>query len=118
LELADGRKATKASVQYQFKGDLEGIGKVEYLMFYTRVSPENPHLSTASYVGLIHFEGELGAQTGTFAIRDTGTFENGTASSRLEIINGSGAGSLATIRGSGSYQANAAGFHLQLDYDL
>jgi hypothetical protein len=40
------------------------------------------------------------------------------ASSKLEIISGSGSGALAAIRGTGSYLANASGFNLELDYDL
>lgn len=117
IELTDGRKATKASVQYEFKGDLVGIGKVEYLMFYTQVNP-NPHLSAASVVGLIQFEGKIGGVSGSFAMKDNGAYANGTASSKLEIISGSGSGSLAAIRGNGSYLANASGFNLELDYEL
>ena len=118
VDLPEGRKATKATVQYEFKGDLEGVGKVEYLMFYTHVNPANQHLSTASYVGLIQYDGKVGGMNGSFAMKDSGAFESGTANSRLEIISGSGSGALAKIRGIGFYQANASGFHLELDYEL
>src|SRR5690242_4156632 len=83
IELVDGRKATKSTVQYEFRGDLVGIGKVEYLMFYTHVDPAKQHLSEASFVGLIHFEGNVGGASGSFAMRDNGRFEKGTASSKL-----------------------------------
>jgi hypothetical protein len=49
---------------------------------------------------------------------DIGTFEGGTASSALKIQEGSGADALATIKGTGAYEANKDGFRIALEYEL
>ena len=111
-------KTTKASVEYAFTGDLEGNGIVEYLMFYKKFDEKDPHKATADYVGLIVFQGRVGGKTGSFVLEDVGVFENGTASSRLRILSGSGTGELKQIQGTGNYRANQDGFFLELEYQL
>jgi len=117
-EIASDRKMTKASVLYEFTGDLQGIASVEYLMFYRHYDPEDQHKASASYVGLIHFEGTLLGKSGSFVFEDKGVFEGGSANSSLRIAEGSGTGSLKGIHGTGRYLANKDGFHLELDYLL
>jgi hypothetical protein len=87
-------KMTKASVEYDFKGDCEGRARVEYLMHYTHFDEKDQHDSVAEYVGLIRFEGTLGGKSGSFVMKDDGTFEGGSADSTLRILKGSGTGSL------------------------
>ena len=117
-EIPPGMKMTKASVEYGFSGDLDGAGRMEYLMFYASFDPNDPHKSKASYVGLIGFEGKLHGKSGSFAMIDNGKFEGGSADSTLAIAEGSGTGMLKGIRGAGSYRANKDGFKLELDYQL
>ena len=115
-EIPPDMKMTKASVLYEFTGELQGIGSVEYLMFYRHVDQQDQHKASASYLGLIHFEGMLAGKSGSFVLEDNGTFEGGSANSSLRIAEGSGTGSLRGIQGTGTYLANKEGFRLELDY--
>lgn len=117
-QVSPDQKMTRASVQYEFSGEIEGKGSVEYLMFYRHDDPKDQHKSTASYVGLIRFEGKLTGRSGSFVMTDNGTFAGGTASSALKIQEGSGRESLAGIKGAGKYEANMDGFWIELEYDL
>lgn len=117
-QISPEMKLTKASVIYELTGDLEGIASVEYMMFYRHFDQEEQHKSSATYVGLIHFDGELSGKSGSFVFEDNGTFEGGSANSSLRIAEGSGTGSLKGIRGIGSYLANKDGFHFELDYSF
>lgn len=117
-EITPEMKLTKASVIYECAGDLQGIATVEYTMFYRHFDPKDQHNSSASYVGLIHFDGVLSGKSGSFVFEDNGTFEGGSATSVLRIAEGSGTGSLKGIRGTGSYRADKDGFRLELDYDV
>jgi hypothetical protein len=111
-------KMTKASVVYELTGDLQGIASVEYLMFYRHFDPNDQHKASASYVGLILFDGTLKGKTGRFVFNDNGTFEAGSAKSSLKIAEGSGTDALKGISGTGTYQADKDGFHLELDYEF
>ena len=53
-EFGDGRKLTRASVTQTFRGDIEGDGSVEWLMYYRSDG-------TAEIVGLQRFVGTLRA---------------------------------------------------------
>ena len=117
-ELNFAKKMTKASVEYGFNGEIEGKGLVEYLMFYSHVDPKDQHNSSASYVGLIYFDGTLSGKSGSFVLEDNGTFEGGSATSRLRIAKGSGTGQLHDIHGIGKYEANREGCHIELEYDF
>jgi hypothetical protein len=114
-QISSEMKMTKASVLYEFSGDLQGTASVEYLMFYRYFDPKDPHKASASYVGLIHFNGTLLGKSGSFVFEDNGTFERGSANSSLRISEGSGTGTLKGISGTGTYLANKDGFHLELD---
>ena len=111
-------KMTKASVEYAFVGEIEGKALVEYLMFYKYFDPKDQHKSSATYVGLIKFNGSVSGKRGSFVMEDIGTFANGTAASTLRIIDGSGLGELKQITGTGTYRANQDGFHFELDYNV
>jgi len=117
-ELSPEMKMTKASVLYEFSGDLQGIGSVEYLMFYRHFDPKDQHKASAAYVGLIHFDGTLSGKSGSFVLEDNGSFEAGSANSSLRIAEGSGTGALKGISGTGIYRANNFGFHLELEYQF
>lgn len=116
--IGDGMKRTKASVEFQFAGDVEGLATVEYLMFYTAFNPDDLHKSEAIYVGQINIVGTLQGKVGSFALNDSGTFTGGVAHSRIEIIQGSGTGELASISGDGSYSADQNGCVWDLDVNL
>jgi hypothetical protein len=117
-QISPEMKMTKASVEYEFSGDLEGKASVEYLMFYSHIDPADQHKSSASYLGLIRFDGKLAGHSGSFVMKDEGKFEGGTAESALKILEGSGTASLKGVRGTGMYRANKAGLLFEMQYDL
>jgi hypothetical protein len=117
-QMTPEKKMTKASVEYGFNGEIEGKGLVEYLMFYAHFDPKDQHKSSASYVGLIYFDGTLLGKSGGFVLEDNGTFEGGAAKSTLRIAKGSGTGQLDGIQGNGSYLADRNGFHIELEYNF
>jgi hypothetical protein len=117
-QLTPEKKMTKASVEYGFSGEIEGTGLVEYLMFYSHSDPKDQHKSSASYVGLIYFDGTILGKSGSLVLEDNGTFEGGTAKSTLRIAKGSGSGQLDGIDGNGAYHANQDGYTIELEFNL
>jgi hypothetical protein len=111
-EEADGRKITRATVTKRYRGDLDGIGVMEYVMAY---APDG----TATFVGLERVDGRLGARTGTFVMRDVGEFRDGVAASSFEVVAGSGTDGLRGISGSATVDAIKADTQtMHLSYDL
>ena len=104
--IEDRMKLTKATVEFTFSGDIEGIGYIEYLMFYSSFDPEDMHKAQAKYVGQLRIVGKLKGKSGSFVLEDAGTFSGGVANSELSIIKGSGTGELSSITGVGEYSAN------------
>ena len=111
-------KMTRASVEYTLSGEIEGIASVEYLMFYRHFDVNDQHKSSASYTGLIRFNGVVAGKQGSFVMKDNGTFEGGSAVSALGICAGSGTGSLAGITGTAGYRASHGGSLFELHYKL
>ena len=111
-------KMTKASVEYELKGDLDGTGTAEYLMFYKNFDEKDQHKSSSTYTGLLRFKGKLSGKEGSFVMEDNGIFENGAASSKLKIIDASGLGELKNIRGNGFYIADQNGMKFEIDYNI
>jgi hypothetical protein len=118
-DVVEGRmKATRASVEYAFSGDIDGTARVEYLMFYRCFDDKDPHKADAEYVGITRIIGKLKGKSGSFVITDSGTYGSGMAKSALSIIPGSGTGDLSGIGGSGSYKADQSGCTWELDVSL
>ena len=117
-QISSEMKMTKATVEYSMSGQIEGSAHVEYLILYKYFDEHDQHKSSAMYIGLIRFTGKIQGKEGNFVFEDHGTFENGAASSTLQIIAGSGMGELKGIQGTGRYSANQDGAHIELDYNL
>ena len=117
-EVAPEMKTTKASVEYVFAGEADGLASVEYLMFYIYYDAKDQLKSLATFVGLLQFTGSISGKAGSFFVADNGIFENGSASSTLRIINESGLGELRQISGTGHYVANQNGYRYEFDYNL
>ena len=117
-QITPEKKMTKASVEYNLSGEIEGKASVEYLMFYSHSDPNDQHKSSVSYVGLIYFDGTLLGKSGSFVLEDNGTFEGGAAKAALRIAKGSGTGQLKGIHGIGMYLANREGCHIELEYNF
>jgi hypothetical protein len=94
------------------QGDVEGEGRVEYLMTYREDG-------SASYVGFEQVVGKLAGRSGSFVLQQVGTFEGGVATTTLTIVPRSGMGELQGLRGTGSFTAGHAPPHtMVLDYDF
>ncbi len=105
-QISPTMKTTRASVEYELKGDIECKATVEYLMFYSHADQKDQHNSTAAYIGLIRLDGKLNGRSGSFVMKDDGAFKGGAAESTLTIFEGSGTDELKDIRGRGSYRAD------------
>lgn len=111
-------KATKASIEFAFAGDIEGVANVEYLMFYPSFDAKDPHKSQAQFVGLIRVVGKLKGKAGSFVMSDNGTFKAGAVQSKISIIANSGTGELASISGSGWHKADQSGCAYELEVSI
>jgi hypothetical protein len=116
--IEDHMKLTKVTAEFTFEGDIDGLAKVEYLMFYSSFTPDEMHNSQAQYVGQIRIVGTLHGKSGSFVVNDSGSFIDGVANSELSIINGSGTGDLAGISGVGEYAADQKGCTWEMEVSL
>jgi hypothetical protein len=117
-ELPSPMRMTKASVDFSFKGPLEGKAQTEFLMFYESYDEKDPHKSTAIYIGLTNFTGTLDGKTGSFVMEERGTFKGGAANSTATIVAGSGTDQLKGITGSAQSSATQTGSQFELNYEL
>ena len=103
---------TRTSVTKTFSGDIEGDGHVEYVMTYR---PDG----SAAFVGLERIVATIAGRTGSFALQRTGVFENGQAKESFAIVEGSGTGALAGLRGEGTSSVGHGMEHpFVLQYEL
>lgn len=111
-ELENGGKLTKAHVTFRFDGDLQGEGSWEAVMCY---SPDG----TASFTGYQHTTGDLGGRHGTFVVRADGSFSSGQARTNWDVIEGSAAGDLRGLRGTGTaVTTGGSGGDFTFEYEL
>ena|SRR5690242_13545371 len=113
-ELADGHKVNRADITFGGTGDGLSSGTADGLMYYR---PDG----TGSYLMVMHLVGTLDGREGSFVLSGDGTFDGTTARSRLAVVEGSGTGALAGIRGgaeSVSTHADYPHMPLTLRYDL
>jgi hypothetical protein len=103
-------KLTRASVTKSYQGDIEGEGKVEYLMMYRSAG-------SASFMGLERVIGSIGGRSGSFVLQHTGTFEDGVAKVTLSVVSGSGTGDLRGMKGEGGFSVgHQPPYAMTLDY--
>jgi Protein of unknown function (DUF3224) len=112
-EYADG---TKISHSESRLGGADGIGSAtaRSLLFYRSDG-------TSSFVVVMRVEATLDGHAGAFVLSGSGTYDGTTAAQRLTIVDGSGSGELAGIRGSAisnSTHADYPNMPLVLEYDL
>ena len=109
----DGRlKVTHAAVEFAYSGDVEGQGAMQYLMLYREDG-------TACVIGLERITGKLAGRNGSFVLQHHGGFAEGVASGDFDVVDGSGSGDLAGLRGKGKAVARKDGStEFTLDYQL
>lgn len=106
----DARRLTRARVSRAYEGDLEGEGRLEYLMMYRGDE-------SASFVGQERVVGRLGDRSGSFVLQHIGTFEEGIARETLSVVAGSGTGQLLGLVGGGVFEsAHAERYAITLHY--
>lgn len=111
-ELDGGAKLTKASVAFGFGGDLAGAGSWQAVMCYGADG-------SATFTGMQRTSGSLHGRDGSFVLRADGTFRDGTARTSWQVIDGSGTGGLAGLRGSGeAISTGGSGGTFTFDYEL
>ncbi len=108
-QVEGGPNVIRASVTQSYTGDLEGEGKLEYLM-----TTFDDTFST--FIGTEQFVGELRNRRGSFVLSHEGTHENGIAKSKYHIVENSGTGELTDIRGEGEFEATEQQVKFSLDY--
>ena len=109
-EIEGAPKLTRAGVTKSYKGDIEGAGKVEYLMMYRNAG-------SASFMGLERVTGSIGGRSGSFVLQHTGTFEDGVAKVTLSVVPGSGTGDLRGMTGEGGFSVgHQPPYAMTLDY--
>jgi uncharacterized protein DUF3224 len=108
----DPGKLTRAGGTQDFSGDIDGSGRVEWLMCYREDG-------TAEYVGMQEIDGTVDGHTGEFVLTAVGSFDGERSRGTWTIVPGSGKEDLAGIVGNGVFNAGPgpqASF--QLSYDL
>jgi hypothetical protein len=111
-ELGGDAKLTRATVTFGMHGDITGEARWDSVMCYR---PDG----TAVYTGIQRVQGALAGVEGSFVVRADGEFAGGEARSRWQVIEGSGAGGLAGLTGTGEAVASATPpGSFSFDYDL
>ena len=108
----DQPRLTRARVIKTNTGDIEGEGRVEYLMMYRADG-------SAAFVGLEQIVGRLGDRSGSFVLQRTGIFEGGQAKESYSVIPGSATGDLQGLAADGSSAVGHGMEHpFMLSYEL
>jgi len=108
----DQPKLTRATVIKTFTGDIEGEGRVEYLMMYRTDG-------SATFVGLERIVGRIGARAGSFVLQRSGVFESGQAKESYSVVPGSATDDLRGLAGDGSSAVgHGTEFPFVLSYEL
>jgi hypothetical protein len=109
-EIEGAPKLTRASVTKSYRGDIEGEGKVEYLMMYRSAG-------SASFIGLERVVGSVGGRSGSFVLQHSGTFKEGVATVTLVVVPDSGTGDLRGMSGEGGFSVgHQPPYAMTLDY--
>jgi Protein of unknown function (DUF3224) len=108
-ELDEG-KVSRATVTQAFTGDIEGLGEVDWDMYYR---PDG----TANFVAIYRLRAEIGDRSGTVVMQTTGEFDGSEAKGDWAILGGTA--ELSGITGTGRFAApmGPKGTY-QLDYEL
>jgi hypothetical protein len=100
-ELDEKGKLTKARMTFDFAGDVQGQGVSETLMCYRQDG-------TAVFTGLQHMVGQVGGRPGSYVLLADGSYDGAEARTAWKVVDGSGTGELAGLRGTGSAVATSS----------
>ncbi len=102
----------------RWAGDVVGESTCALTITYVDGDPADPHSLVGPYCGFEQVTGTLDGRSGSFVLAEYGDHRDGVARTVIEVVEGSGTGELAGLRGRGSYSADAMEYTLTLDYDL
>jgi hypothetical protein len=101
-----------AKVEQSLTGEIEGEGLAQWLMCYRADK-------TADFVGLQRISGRVGDREGSFVLTSNGTFDGKVAAGEMVVVEGSGEGEFAGIRGTGRFAAPLGSTAtVELDYEI
>lgn len=107
----DGVSLARAHISKTFHGDLAGTSETDIIT----VSAGQP----AAYAGIERFDGELHSRQGGFVLQHNAGGTAGVPWLTWKIVETSGTGELAGLRGEGQIIIGADGSHsYTLDYEL
>ena len=107
----DGVKLARAHISKTFYGDLAGTSETDIITVHT----ENP----AAYVGIERVDGTLHGRKGGFVLQHEAGGTDGVPWMTWKIVETSGTGDLAGIRGEGQIIIGPNGEHsYTLEYEL
>jgi Protein of unknown function (DUF3224) len=109
-EPADGPSLVRVHVEETFAGDIKGSGVATFLQVVRGDG-------SASFCGVERVVGSIAGRAGTFVLQDTGTLTGGNVSGTWFVVEGSGTGRLAGLRGEGGFKAELGQrAEIRLDY--
>jgi hypothetical protein len=91
-------RLTRSGGSQDFKGDITGAGRIEWLMCYRADR-------TADFVGLQEIDATIDGRRGEFVLTSTGSHDGVRSKGTWNVVRGSGKGELAGIVGSGTWVA-------------
>ena len=106
-EVEDGLKLSRAMVKNRYSGVIDGEGTLEYLLIYRADG-------TCPFVGAERIVGTVDGRSGSFVLKHEGEYAEDVAKTTLTVVEGTGTGDLANLRGTGSFGAT----HDQMDYSF
>jgi hypothetical protein len=113
-ELDDGSKFSRADVTLRGSEDGLTSGTSESLLFYRADG-------TSSFVTLMRLTGTVGGRSGSFVLQGEGRYDGTTARVETRVVEGSGTGALAGLRGTAESVSTHADYPfmpLSLRYDI
>jgi Protein of unknown function (DUF3224) len=113
-ELEEGSKFSRAEVTLSGSEDGLTSATSESLLFYRADG-------SSSFVTLMRVTGALDGRSGSFVLEGHGTYDGTTARVEHHVIDGSGTGELAGLRGTGESVSTHADYPfmpLTLEYDI
>jgi hypothetical protein len=107
----DGVKLARAHISKTFSGDLVGTSETDLMT----VTAENP----AAYVAIERFDGTVHGRKGSFVLFHEAGGKDGAPWMTWKIVESSGTGELAGLRGEGQINIDPDGSHSYvIDYEL
>lgn len=108
----EGTLLGRLSIDKQYHGDLEGVGKGEMLTAGTAVK------GSAGYVAIERVSGALQGRKGTFALQHSGTMTRGELQLTITVVPDSGTGELAGLAGTMMIKIADGKHSYEMDYTL